>query len=530
MFQFQLPAFQFFAELFSGANSGNMDANSNKVALSSPNYTNVKINPPVLQELVNGSKSNSPTYKGRSPSATNAAEIEVNQYSLRPRGKLRLMRDYNTQDMNEMVSTSHRRYHSAYSSGKASWRSNSTSQTLTPSSLSLDTYHTYTPSYGPTHNSSETLEDLILAKNGYRLEHKLCNTLQGECFKARIEKYHRTQTRNSFVAIKKIDRKLSATKTVEQGGMTFIVEEDIIKEAVILKHLTVDNSPTGDYIVKFVDLFKTDTHFYLVTEFVDGMSLKEFVRKAHCLINQGKLHLKEWSSTIKYLVWKLVSVLRWLHDVTHCCHLDLAMENVMVSNVDFKSRADGTFSIDTSITIKVIDFGVSEIFDVENGVSPFLCTKDGLTIDNEIYLAPEVFSNRGEEYDARGADMWSLGIIFYQCMTGKALYNGPDFADIGNPKGGYRALVRGQLQGYLSNIGLLQMFKVSSFKLLKDLLQMDPKERITASQVVSHDWFKSYWRKYQVGLDKKHALDAKTLKDQRSKMYALNFPFYRLAG
>ena len=81
------------------------------------------------------------------------------------------------------------------------------------------------------------------------MEHKICNTLQGECFKARIQKYHRNQPKNSFVAIKKVDRKLSGTKTVIQGDMTFIVEEDIIKEAVILKHLTVDNSPTGDYIV-----------------------------------------------------------------------------------------------------------------------------------------------------------------------------------------------------------------------------------------------------------------------------------------
>ena len=73
--------------------------------------------------------------------------------------------------------------------------------------------------------------------------------MQGECFKARIQKYHRNQPKNSYVAIKKINRKLSGTKTVIQGGMTFITEEDVIKEAVILKHLTVDNSPTGDYIV-----------------------------------------------------------------------------------------------------------------------------------------------------------------------------------------------------------------------------------------------------------------------------------------
>ena len=34
-------------------------------------------------------------------------------------------------------------------------------------------------------------------------------------------------------------------------------------------------------------------------------------------------------------MWKLVSTLRWLHDVCHCVHLDLCMANVMVMNVAF---------------------------------------------------------------------------------------------------------------------------------------------------------------------------------------------------
>lgn len=88
--------------------------------------------------------------------------------------------------------------------------------------------------------------------------------------------------------------------------------------------------------------------------------------------------------------------------------------------------------------------------------------------------------------------MWSLGQILYQCMTGKKLYNGEDLADIGHPKGGYKALMKGELRGHLTTMGLLNKFKVSSFKLLTDLLRMDPKQRITAAEVVSHDWFKPY--------------------------------------
>ena len=174
---FQLPAFQLLAELFSGDTSGSMDANSKPQVLPPPKYANVQINPPVLQELATGSKthSRSPSapLKGPRPSAVQATELEVHEYNLRKRGKLRLKLEYDTQVMNEMVSTNNTRtrpYHSAYSSGKTSWRSNSVSIPSTSSGLSgmsYDTYHSYTSDHhGPTHNSSETLEDLILAKNG----------------------------------------------------------------------------------------------------------------------------------------------------------------------------------------------------------------------------------------------------------------------------------------------------------------------------------------------------------------------------
>ena len=55
-----------------------------------------------------------------------------------------------------------------------------------------------------------------------------------------------------------------------------------------------------------------------VTEFVDGISLKDFVERGHALIADGRLSIKDWAGTVKYLIWKLVSILRWLHDVCHC--------------------------------------------------------------------------------------------------------------------------------------------------------------------------------------------------------------------
>merc|ERR1719420_1952656 len=116
--------------------------------------------------------------------------------------------------------------------------------------------------------------------------------------------------------------------------MALLVEEDLIKESVILKHLTMDNN--NKYIVKFVDFFESEEFLYLCTEFVEGMNLKEFVTASHKYINEGRLSLKEYRKRMKHILWQLTTTMYWLHDVYHCCHLDLVMENVMLQNVSFE--------------------------------------------------------------------------------------------------------------------------------------------------------------------------------------------------
>jgi len=121
--------------------------------------------------------------------------------------------------------------------------------------------------------------------------------------------------------------------------------------------------------------------------------------------------------------------------------------------------------------------------------------------------------------------MWSLGILFYHCVVGKPLYSGPDMVNNSAPSG-YKALHRRTLQQYLYTQGLLKKFNVPCFKLLSRLLDVDPDNRITALGAAEHEWFKSYWRKYKVGLNKKHALDAANLRQQKDKMAI--FPYYKL--
>ena len=131
-------------------------------------------------------------------------------------------------------------------------------------------------------------EDTILAEHGYKKISKICDTVQGVLYKA--EKLNDTNINNKYVAIKRCERILRDKQEAIQDGMNFIVSEDIIKEAIILKHLTVDNQPIGEYIVKYIDSFQSDEYYYLVMEYIESdINLAQFVQNAFKHIHSNKL-------------------------------------------------------------------------------------------------------------------------------------------------------------------------------------------------------------------------------------------------
>lgn len=103
-------------------------------------------------------------------------------------------------------------------------------------------------------------------------------------------------------------------------------------------------------------------HLYLVTEYVDGCALSEFVKRAHEYIAADKLSRDEYSECIKHVMWQLVHTIKWLHSTMKCVHMDLCCDNVMVSGIHFvPDPEDDTVQLDGKAVIKLIDFGVAEV-------------------------------------------------------------------------------------------------------------------------------------------------------------------------
>jgi serine/threonine-protein kinase ULK/ATG1 len=85
-------------------------------------------------------------------------------------------------------------------------------------------------------------------------------------------------------------------------------------------------------------------------------------------------------------------------------HRDLKPQNILLSHTCGKSLPSPA-----NITLKIADFGFARFLQ-DGNMAATLC-------GSPMYMAPEVIMSL--QYDAK-ADLWSLGTIVFQCLTGKA--------------------------------------------------------------------------------------------------------------
>jgi tRNA A-37 threonylcarbamoyl transferase component Bud32 len=128
---------------------------------------------------------------------------------------------------------------------------------------------------------------------------------------------------------------------------------------------------------------------YIVTEFIDGQTLKQF------LANR-KLPVPELAALI---VMELGEALTHAHSLG-IIHRDLKPENVMV-------RKDGM--------LKLMDFGVAQVVDLER------MTVTGQILGSPAYMAPEVLDGRTLDFRS---DVFSVGVMLYQMATGSLPFSG----------------------------------------------------------------------------------------------------------
>jgi formylglycine-generating enzyme required for sulfatase activity len=157
---------------------------------------------------------------------------------------------------------------------------------------------------------------------------------------------------------------------------------------------------------------------YLVMELLRGFSLAELLERG------GRLSF----ATAKSLVEQVGSALESAHE-RGVVHRDVKPHNVFITE---GSKGYPLF-------VKVLDFGVAKILgdDQVPGGSGTL-TETGMVIGSPPYMSPEQLEGR-KDVDLR-SDLWSLGVIVYEALTGVQPFQGSSFVAVGAAvlKGKYR--------------------------------------------------------------------------------------------
>ena len=144
------------------------------------------------------------------------------------------------------------------------------------------------------------------------------------------------------------------------------------------------------YVLKPCPQTRKRNYLYIVTEFIDGQTLAQW------MIDNPKPDLE----TVRGIVEQIAKGLRAFHRL-EMLHQDLRPNNIMIDNTG---------------TVKIIDFGSTRVAGIMEMTAP---NEQNNLLGTAQYTAPEYFL--GEPGSAR-SDMFSLGVITYQMLAGKLPY------------------------------------------------------------------------------------------------------------
>lgn len=143
---------------------------------------------------------------------------------------------------------------------------------------------------------------------------------------------------------------------------------------------------------------REDDALFIATEFVDGVTLRQHMRKGLKLIE------------VLDIATQVASALVAAH-AAGIVHRDIKPENIMI-------RKDGI--------VKVLDFGLAKLTGWEDSSSEATTiarvnTEPGAVLGTVAYMSPEQAA--GRDVDAR-SDIWSFGVVLYEMLTAHAPFEG----------------------------------------------------------------------------------------------------------
>uniref|UniRef100_A0A9J7YUK5 Maternal embryonic leucine zipper kinase n=2 Tax=Cyprinus carpio TaxID=7962 RepID=A0A9J7YUK5_CYPCA len=195
------------------------------------------------------------------------------------------------------------------------------------------------------------------------------------------------------------------------------------------------------HVCRLYHVIETSSKIYMVLEYCPGGELFDYI------IAKDRLSEEE----TRVFFRQIISALAYVHSQGYA-HRDLKPENLL---------------IDEDHNLKLIDFGLCA--KPKGGLGFELLTCCG----SPAYAAPELI--QGKAYIGSEADVWSMGILLYALLCGFLPFDDDNCMVL------YRKITRGKYSNphWLSPASIL---------LLNQMMQVDPKRRLTVKQLLDHPW------------------------------------------
>ena len=239
------------------------------------------------------------------------------------------------------------------------------------------------------------------------------------------------------------------------------------RELQILHKLKHDN------IVKIKDFQSTKRNNYVVMEYCNGGNLDQYKRfyerVTKCTLNEF---------FIQKIMRQITDGLEYMHS-KNIVHRDIKLENILLnfnkySNYAIKGNLPPKVkyeevTLNDSFTIKIADLGYSKELNESMG-STILGTPQNMSPD----IIVNYVGNETKKYNT-SVDLWSLGTITYQLLTGKYPFIGKTHNEI------FNHVMEGK---YSLPSSLTASIEIITF--INGLLQFYPEKRLNWEQIKSH--------------------------------------------
>lgn len=213
----------------------------------------------------------------------------------------------------------------------------------------------------------------------------------------------------------------------------------------ILNEKSIMEDCESPFIVRLYKTFKDRKYLYMLMEPCLGGELWTILRN----------HTRFEDDQAKFYTACVIEAFDYLH-TKKVIYRDLKPENIL---------------LDSSGYVKIVDFGFAKQLGSEGCAWTFCGTPE--------YVAPEIITNKSHDHRA---DIWSLGILMYELLTGRPPFtNRPDKGQV------YPLILKG-----MKGVTFPRLLSSSAVELIRQLCRLSPNQRPSLKMARHYMWFAEF--------------------------------------